>query len=245
MPRRAGALVADEGVDLAAAIEAKAAADLPPEFAEEVRVASASWLWERAVVQGCAAAQVALGESHRDGSAGALLDLDKAKVLFELAAQQGYADGAYALADLLLSFPERWGTTGEVGGRGGEGGVRVSGVTLKDGMPDTWTCGEYLPSPQMVNGRWVYRKQADSRFALWYDDIGMWRLGDVPDIGSTVGRCVPGVVCACRCVEAYVVGGRGCRRRIPRPPLLSPLRYATPCRGRVSLPCAARAGCAV
>ena len=28
----------------------------------------------------------------------------------------------------------------------------------------------------------------DGRFALWYDSIGMWRLGDVSDVGSTVGR---------------------------------------------------------
>ena len=176
-------------MDLAAAIEGKAAAaDMAPAFVEEVREAKASWLWEQAAVQGCAAAQVALGEAARDGCAGSRLDLDKAKVLFELAAQQGCADGAYALADLLLSFPERCGSMGEVGGRGGEGGVRVSGVALKDGMPDSWCCGEYLPSPQMVNGRSVYRKKADSRFALWYDDIGMWRIGDVPDIGSTVGR---------------------------------------------------------
>ena len=39
-------------------------------------------------LQGCAAAQVALGEALRDGSCGAERDLFKARCLFQLAAQQ-------------------------------------------------------------------------------------------------------------------------------------------------------------
>ena len=179
--------MADEGVDLKTSIDAEA---LAPQFVEAVSAASAAWLWEQAALQGCAEAQVALGEAYRDGSAGVGVDLGKAKCLFQLAAQQGCPQAAFALADLLLSYPEEWVMTGEVGLRNGEGAVQVSGVRLKDGMPDTWCCGEYAPTAQMVNGRSVYRKVGDSRFALWYDDIGMWRLGDVPDVGGTVGRSV-------------------------------------------------------
>ena len=31
----------------------------------------------------------------------------------------------------------------------------------------------------------MYHKVGDARFALWYDDLGMWRLGDRADVGST------------------------------------------------------------
>jgi len=38
---------------------------------------------------------------------------------------------------------------------------------------------------QTNNWRAVYHKVGDARFALWYDDLGMWRLGDRADVGST------------------------------------------------------------
>ena len=139
----------------------------------------------QAALQGCASAQLSLGEAFRDGSCGAAEDWLKARCLFQLAAQQGCPDGAFALADLLLSDPERFSC---VAGGSGLGKVQVSGVTMKDGLADTWCCGQYIESAQVVNRRAVYRKVGDGRFALWYDEIGMWRLGDTADIGSTVGR---------------------------------------------------------
>ena len=46
-------------------------------------------------LQGCAAAQVALGEALRDGSCGAEKDLFKARSLFQLAAQQATKKECY------------------------------------------------------------------------------------------------------------------------------------------------------
>ena len=162
-------------------------------FVEWLDGGSPSKCWEEAALQGYSAAQVALGEAYRDGACGVEEDAWKARCLLTLAAQQGDAEGAYALAELLLSDPGRFScsSSSSDGGRGAlcDGAcVVVAGVVLKNGMPDTWCCGEYYATSRYVHGRAVYRKTGDARFALWYDDVGMWRLGDVSDVGSSVGR---------------------------------------------------------
>eukprot|EP00802_Teleaulax_amphioxeia_P023954 Tamp_24597.p1 GENE.Tamp_24597~~Tamp_24597.p1 ORF type:complete len:268 (+),score=42.78 Tamp_24597:111-914(+) len=147
-----------------------------------------SWFWEQAALQGLASAQLALGEAYRDGSHGVEEDLFMARCFLQLAAQQGCPEASFALAEVLLSDPELFMSRDAARDRVPGPSVRVSGVTLKDGMPDTWCCGQYVESALIVNRRAVYRKVGDGRFALWYDSIGMWRLGDISDVGSTVGR---------------------------------------------------------
>ena len=82
-----------------------------------------------------------------------------ARCLLQLAAQQGCPEASFALADLLLSDPELFASRDASGHRvQALRPVRISGVTLQDGMPDLWCCGQYAETPEVVNRRAVYRK---------------------------------------------------------------------------------------
>ena len=55
--------------------------------------------------------------------------------------------------------------------------VKVSGARQQDGKQDTWLCGTYTTSssitPASVNRKPVFYKDGDTKFALWFDELGM------------------------------------------------------------------------